>query len=415
MYESPLSEAHRRVIDRQLEHRLRHAARAGEVRGDEVDRSAATSSAEVETVAWGMVSDGSEPACEVVLDYGELEGEYAAIRRGVALMDRPDRAVVRVSGSDAVDLVDRLVTNKVAPEAGVVEAFVLDRKGRILADALLVATADRVLMDVDRTDVKAVVAILEEFVFAEDVEIADLSETHHRIDCVGPDAPATIEHLLGKPVIGGGVVDVETEAGTDTAFALDPGGASTVGEPGIGLLLERVRAEDAWERMIASPAPGRRPVRPIGWNAYNIARIENGSPIFHLDFGPDSLPHETGLVDRRVDFRKGCYPGQEVVARMESRAGGVGKRRVVGIRPDGDALPVAGAQVFDAERGLEDQVGSVTSSTISPMRGAAPIALATLRSSHVAPGTRVTVNAEGEVAAAMVTGLDLEPPAEEAS
>ena len=412
MYKSPLQAAHRRVLDRLVEHRLQNARQADEVRGGETDRSGVLPEAVLETVPWGMVGEESAPACEIVVDYGELEGEYAALRRGLAVFDRPDRTVIELRGDDAVDLLERLVTNKVPTRGGVVGAFILERTGRIAADLRIVVMNDRVLLDLDRTDVITVQTRLQGFIFAEDVEVRDLGESHHRIDCLGPDAPASVEHLLGVPVPGGEAISVESGDGEVLAFALEEGGGSCCGEPGIGLLAPRETIEPLWERLISSPAPGRRPGRAIGWNAFNIARIEHGRPMFHLDFGPDALPHETGLIPRRVDFRKGCYPGQEVVARMEARGGGRGRRGVVGIRPEQDALPVAGAQVFDAERGIENQVGVVTSSTVSPLRGAAPIAFATVRASHMDPGSAVLVNADGQTVPATVTDLEFELPGE---
>ena len=412
MYDSPLQAAHRRVLDRLLEHRLQNARQAESVRGGEVDRSGALPEAILETVPWGMVGEDSAPACEIIVDYGELEGEYAALRRGLAVFDRPDRTVIELRGGDAVDLLERLVTNKVPAGDGVVGAFVLERTGRIAADLRIVVMEERVLLDVDRTDVATVLARLDGFIFAEDVEVRDLGGSHHRIDCLGPDAPASVEHLIGVSVPGGGSIAVDIEGEEVLAFALEEGGGSCSGESGIGLLASREAIEPLWERLLSTPAPGRRPGRAIGWNAFNIARIEHGRPLFHLDFGPDALPHETGLIPRRVDFRKGCYPGQEVVARMQARGGGRGRRGVVGIRPDGDALPVAGAQVFDAERGIEHQVGVVTSSTVSPLRGAAPIAFGTVRASHMDPGSRVLVNADGKTIGATVTNLEFELPTE---
>lgn len=368
--------------------------------------------AELETVPWGIVGDGSSPACEIVLDYGELEAEYAAIRRGTAVADRVDRVVVELAGADATDLVDRLVTNAVATAAdSIVPAFLLERTGRIQADLRVVRLGDRLLLELDRTDAAVVAAAFDKMIFAEACVVADRSADLHRLDLVGPESPATIEHLTGGRLGGGEAIDTAIDGVPVTIFALDPGRGGDLDEPGVGLLAPRDRVEAVWEAILGRPAPGRRPTRAVGWNAMNIARIEAGTPLFHLDFGPDALPHETGLVDRRVDFRKGCYPGQEVVARMQSRAGGRGRRRVVGLRVAADALPVAGAQVFDAETGVADQVGIVTSSTVSPMRGAASIAFATVRASHMDPGARVLVNAEGELVAGTVTGLDLEPVA----
>lgn len=369
---------------------------------------------EIETVPWGLVEDGSSAACELVLDYGELEAEYAAIRRGTAMFDRVDRVVIELAGGDAIDLADRLVTNAVASaRVDVVPAFLLERTGRIQGDIRIIRLEGRLLLEVDRTDAARVGEAFERMIFAEDCTLSDRSADQHRLDLFGPESPATLAHLAGRGLGGGEAAEVEIEGTPVVAFSLDQSSGGDLDVPGIGLLVPADRVEAVWEAMLERPAPGRRPVRAVGWNAFNIARIEAGTPMFHLDFGPDALPHETGLVDRRVNFEKGCYPGQEVVARIRSRAGGRGKRRVVGLRLREDALPVAGGQVFDPEGGVADQVGVVTSSTVSPMRGAAPIAFATVRASHMDPGTDVLVNAEGGTVAATVTDLDLEVPVAE--
>ena len=99
-------------------------------------------------------------------------------------------------------------------------------------------------------------------------------------------------------------------------------------------------------------------------HAFNVARIEAGSPLFLVDFGRQALPHETGLLARRVNFKKGCYLGQEVVARMESL--GKPKQRLVALRMQQDRLPVSGAEVHEARDGGE-AVGRVTSSAPAPM------------------------------------------------
>ena len=132
------------------------------------------------------------------------------------------------------------------------------------------------------------------------------------------------------------------------------------------------------------------------------SRIEAGTPLFHVDFGSDNLPHETGILDARVSFRKGCYPGQEVVARMQSL--GKPKQVLVALRIAEDALPTAGSPVF--ERGADGEagspVGTVTSSTLAPMLGAASVAFAMVRTAHAQPGTVLSVPAEGARATATV-------------
>src|SRR5205807_8530340 len=107
---------------------------------------------------------------------------------------------------------------------------------------------------------------------------------------------------------------------------------------------------------------GKRGLRPIGWAAFNAARIEAGRPIFGIDFDESVLPAETGQFNRAVSVTKGCYLGQEIVARMHARQQVA--RQLAGIRMDSDALPIAGAKIFDD---ASNEIGGVTSSTLSPV------------------------------------------------
>ena len=170
------------------------------------------------------------------------------------------------------------------------------------------------------------------------------------------------------------------------------------GSPGVEIFLPRDAAARAWDALVSqhdAQDGGRRRARPAGWHAYNIARIEAGTPLHHIDFGPENLPHESGILQARTSFKKGCYLGQEVVARMESL--GKPKQRLVALKMSEDALPTAGSPVFeraaDGEPG--NPVGAVTSSTLAPMLGAASVAFAMVRTAHAEPGTQLVVPAEG--------------------
>ncbi len=153
---------------------------------------------------------------------------------------------------------------------------------------------------------------------------------------------------------------------------------------------------------IAQPGEeiGKRKLRPIGWAAFNAARIEGGRPLFGIDFDDTILPAETGEMDRAVCFTKGCYPGQEIVARMHARKAVA--KQIIGLKFADDALPIAGAPVTDDN---DNMIGGITSSTISPMRSNIAIAIALLKRPFFAPGTVVNVPAEGSMRKAVVTEL----------
>ena len=403
MKPSPLKNAHRRVLQRIHES---HGPRAGSERPGSASGTSQVGATDPEMVPWGATEDAVEPACLLVADYGELEAEYAAIRRGTAIFDRLDRGLIEMRGPDAADLISRLLTNAVPVEGGSVRGFLLARNGRILSDLQVVVEDDLVLLDLDRTDVAKLIEHLESFVFAEDVQITDVTESRQRIELHGPDVFKTF-----------------TAAFPDNPprhWSLEVADRTPCGVPGIAVDVDVKDADEVWEKLNLTIASGARPPRAIGWHAYNIARIEYGSPMFHIDYGPDALPQETGLLDERVSFTKGCYPGQEVVARMHSR--GKSKRMLVGFRLQGPDLPIAGSQVFECDEndatGIGQQVGVVTSSTYAPMLGAAPVAFISARTPRTVSGTVLRVVADGKVVDGIAAGLhfmDPEPSDKESS
>ncbi len=398
-------------------------------------------SAEVDWLPYGGPDAEGRAFCEIPATFGgEVEAEYAAIRRGAALMDMPHRATLVVRGEDRLDLLDRLLTQKIRDlRIGEVRAgFLLTRKGRVVADLLLAQLSDKVLIDVDITRAAEVASQIDAMIFGEDASVVDATAGFHRISVHGRRA-ADVLSALTHPV------DVTLEPGRSGRLMLE--GVEVVvlrhdvtGEPGHEWIVPGEVAGAIWDRMLAVDASlgGRRLVRPAGWYAFNIARIEAGTPIFNVDFGGESLPHETGLLERRVSFTKGCYPGQEVVARMEHL--GRPKQVLRGLEIEGEEVPVAGVQVFEAVDGggtggvtggdaggdaggeaagevagevkagppssadvtLGDVVGTITSSSPSPMRGLEPVALAVIKSRHAEPGTRLMVVVDGEPRAAVV-------------
>lgn len=346
---------------------------------------------------------------EIVSTYGEIEAEYASLRRSAGLMDLPQRGVLRVTGADRVDFLNRMLTNELKGLAAghVVNAFWLNRKGRIEADLTVVELGEELLLLVDATLAQRTAESLNGFLFSEDVVIEDVTEQRHSLSLQGPRA---IEFLRS-------IVDDESGAALSDltigrAMRCVAHGhpfvvyrTDLIGEVGLHLLC---RAEEALaiHEQLLEVGLGQG-LRSTGWHSFNIARIEGGCPMHLIDFGLDSLPHETGILRQRVSFTKGCYLGQEVVARMESL--GHPSKVLVGLKIEGEHMPVTGSQVFDPADQMAEVIGAVTSATPSPMLGRTIIAFAMVKHSKTPLGTSVIVNTEGHQSKAVVHALQFWP------
>jgi tRNA-modifying protein YgfZ len=268
---------------------------------------------------------------EVARDYGDLDGEYAAAHTGPAVADRSARAFVGVRGRDAERLLQSLVSNDVEALAigASCLAFVLTPKGRPIADLRLWReAADAFVLEAEPSLQAEVASTVRRYRLAARAEVVDDRDRLALITVLGPlEAPT-------------GVLVTAGDLGTDVLGAPDA-----------------VRA--LWGELVA------RGYRPIGADAFEIARVEAGVPRFGSEIDESVLPAETGLVDRAVSFTKGCYVGQEPVARLHYR-GHPNRhlRRLVGL--DG-ALPSAPAEIVLGER----VVGRLTSVAQPPGGGPA--------------------------------------------
>lgn len=376
----------------------------------------------------------SEPIL-VVGTYGELELEYAAIRKGCLLLDLPQRAVLEVTGAERLEFLNRMVTQELKPSKKwldpfqSVSSFWLNRKGRIDADLRVIILPDRVLLECDAHAAKRALDGLNAFIISEDAAIRDLSATTHRLALHGPTALQLLA-AISSPISG---PDISTLAPNHSSIIriaeadIIADRRDQTGEIGLDLIVPTEHARAIYEVLLQRGFPHQHVhervhstelsasvrLRPGGWHAFNIARIEGGSPLYYIDFGPSSLPAETGVIEDRVSFTKGCYLGQEVVARMHSR--GHSKRKLVALLAESQTLhhrasetqpedpylagmpqPVSGAQVLPIDTQIQESVGVITSSTLSPMNAATPLCFAAIKSDIATPGAKFRVPAESE-------------------
>ena len=234
----------------------------------------------------------------------EPEG-YGAMRGGAVVVDRSERSVLRLTGKDPVGMLNAILTNEVPKEANRgVYAMLLNPKGRVQTDLRVVRAGEDVLIDTEREGAGAAREILGRYAPFSRVKLEDLSGSWSVLGLYGPDAGG----LLGG-----------LEAAEHASVGLEVGGVSLlavgVAQPvrGFDLIGPSGDLAAAREHLIERGAtPADRP-------AYETARVTAGVPRFGADITPDNFPGETGTLDRAVSFQKGCYPGQETVARMRYR------------------------------------------------------------------------------------------------
>ena len=343
---------------------------------------------------------------DVVGAFEEVGLEYAALRKAAVLFDEPHTAALVLRGPDRLTFLNSMLTQKVVDLAAgqTRPSFWLNRKGRIDADLRVIERGDHTLLLLDRHLAESTAASLNTYLFSEDCAITSAAETHHTIALHGLGALAVLAAKASDPALAEFAPNANAACTIDGVDCIADRDELT-GDPGIRLIVPRVQAERVYDALLA-PAHGMPMVKVSGWYALNTARIEAGRPLFNIDFGPDTLPAETSLQDSRIDFRKGCYLGQEVVARMDARKTrkqGLAAIRVDTTDPNAEALlPGMGDRVFSPSDPEGNPIGVVTSSTISPMLGAAAVAFAMLRDAETIPGTALLTQAEGRKVPATV-------------
>ena len=382
-----------------------------------------------EMIGYGP-ADSAVPLAE---SFGSFEAEYAAIRRHVGVLHLPQTGLIQLTGDDVKPFLHNMLSQDINAMTGgqTRRSFLLDAEGHVLADTHVHHGDASTWLELDRFDIASTIKMLDSRLFAEDVTLENISEGRTAIALLGPAASQLLALVAAHTVDTMSTDDIVSMADTTHVVTINDVLVSVcrrdLGQTlGLRLFVPSDHAQAVHQQLLdaagyeanaevdADFAERRRDSlrgRPVGWSAYNTARIESGQAIYHIDFGPDSLPAEAGeaAFEEALSLTKGCWLGQEAVARMHNLSHP--KRLLVGLKLPTDALPVAGSQVFEhdedkrakAPRG--GQVGGITSSTLSPLLGRVGLAFAVMKWGRHKPGTKVAVPVEGEMVEAEVSGL----------
>jgi glycine cleavage system T protein len=332
--------------------------------------------------------------------FGDPQAEYRAVRQGVGLCDLSHRGLVRISGDDRKRFLHAMVSNDTAnlqPGQGRY-ATLLTNKGRLVADFVVYADTDAYVLDLEPQMAPPFIAAIEEYVIADDVVFHDESPHWGLLSLQGPRAADVLTRAFERQV-----PELQTYAFTVWDLAGHPVRLihrSHTGELGYQLLAPQEALPALWEALWQHREAGN--AHAVGMEALDVLRIEAGIPLWGRDMNEETLPIEANLTEA-ISYTKGCYIGQEVIARIDAR--GHVNRRLVGLLLDGHTLPAPGARIDSPER----EVGWITSATHSPALQQ-NIALGYVRREVLTPGTSLTVQANGTPVGATVVDLPFYQP-----
>lgn len=318
--------------------------------------------------------------------------QYEALRKGAGLLDRRSRGRLELIGADRRSYLQGLLTNDIeALSAGRgCYAALLTAQGRMVSDMRVSELGDRILLDLPEATAEAVRRRLADFVFSEDVEVRDAGADLAHLGIYGPKASAILESVLTSSGPGS-LQQLSLDAHQQLRFGETPvivvksddygvaGFEIFIGVAEVATLADAIRAAGATD---------------VTADAVEVTRVEAGRPEFGPDMDEHTIPLEAGIEDRAISFTKGCYVGQEVIARLEARGANVNQKlrglKLADPRPAGTVLRSEGKDA-----------GVLTTTAQSVRLG--PIAMGYVQRAHAEPGT--VLDADG--ARAEVTALPM--------
>jgi folate-binding protein YgfZ len=302
----------------------------------------------------------------------ELDAQYRQLREECGLLDRSARGKLIVSGAEADEYLQGQLTNDVeelSPGEGQYAAL-LDRKGHMQADMRVLRTSpEEIWIDTEPEALDAARRHLEMYKIGREVAVVEVTGERAILSLIGP---RSVE-IAGTAALPEDSCEETSIAGT-ACLAVGTAG-------GIDLIAKTADAAGLRAALLGAGAV------EVGPEAAEIVRIEAGAPRFGAEMSAETMPAEAGIVERAVSFTKGCYIGQEPVARLHYK--GRPNRHLRGLELSAPAAP------GESLRLGEKEVGRIGTACVSPARG--PIALAIVRR-EAEPGAELVVGEDGVTA-----------------
>jgi folate-binding protein YgfZ len=320
----------------------------------------------------------------IAIDFCDWQEEYFAAELSAALWDRSDSTKVEVTGKDRSRFLHNLCTNDIknlAVGRGC-EAFFTNSQGKTLFFTRLFSGSDSIWIDTVPGAAPALLAHLDRYRISEKVDFVDRSDAFAQVLAAGPSAIDCVADAAGSalPSLEGMGHAVLRIAGTDCAVV----GNDALVQPAVEIRIPVSGVVAVWAALWDAAQP--RGARPAGSQAFETLRIEAGWPESGRDFDESNLPQEIGRTARAVSFTKGCYLGQETVARIDA-LGHVNRHLVRLAIPSITDTPTAGGTPLASDG---KTCGNITSAAYSPSRKHT-IALGYVRRGYEREGTKLTM------------------------
>lgn len=332
---------------------------------------------------------------EVVSDYGDWLSEHRFFTETAGVIDLSARGRVCLLGADRQRFLHGQVTNDVNKlEVGQgCYAAIISGKGKMQADLNIFRLEDEILLDFEPGLTAAIIERLEKYIIADDVQVVDVDPHYGLLSVQGPKAEDVVGRLdlgMALPAVTQTFAKVSNATLGDIYVVNQP----RLGSAGFDLFVPVGSLGAVADKLILSAKQVGGGA--AGWTAFDAARIEAGVPRFGVDMDETNLPPEAGLETKAISYSKGCYIGQEVIARI--RTYGQVAKALRGLNLSG-GLPARGDKLVKDGK----EVGYITSALQSPKLNA-PIALAYVRKECNQPGTELAVRtAAGEINATVAT------------
>ena len=311
---------------------------------------------------------------------GDIASEYVAVRERVGLVDRSRRGKVSVTGSDRVRFLHGMLSNTVEglPPGSWNHACLTTPRGQTLADLFVHHLEGALLLEMEAGLEEKVSGSLDKFLIADDVEMREVTEDYSILGVHGPESADLVSRLLNLDAAGIDSFRI-VEAAFEN-FNVRIASVSYAGEAGYDLWIESPARESLSRALVAAGA------RPVGDEALETLRVEAGVPVYGRDVDESSMPLEAGLT-HTVDFTKGCFVGQEALAKMQNL--GKPRRYLVGLKVESDSAVSPGTKIHDEDK----EIGRLTTSVRHPVSGEI-IALASVRRGFQEPGRSLLLDGE---------------------